>query len=86
MTAEIVKVTPVEKYFSITWRITTRCNYDCMYCPTKWHDSTGVLHDLSKLQSAWQLIVSQTKHLNLPYKLSFSGGEVTINKNFLPFV
>jgi MoaA/NifB/PqqE/SkfB family radical SAM enzyme len=86
MAAEIIKVTPTEKYFSITWRITTRCNYDCMYCPTKWHDSTGVLHDLTTLQSAWQSILSRTEHLNLPYKLSFSGGEVTTNKNFLPFV
>ena len=28
----------------------------------------------------------KTKHLELPYKISFTGGEVTANRNFLPLV
>jgi organic radical activating enzyme len=38
------------------------------------------------MQQVWRNIYNQTKHKNLPYKVSFTGGEVTANKNFLPLV
>jgi molybdenum cofactor biosynthesis enzyme MoaA len=58
-----------------------------MYCPPAWHNnSDNNMHSLDTLQNAWDNIVNNTKHLGLLYKISFSGGEVTINKNFLPFV
>ena len=66
--------------------IGARCNYDCMYCPTDLHDNTSPHADLQKLQTAWHSFYSQTKHTGLPYKISFTGGEVTANKSFLPFV
>jgi MoaA/NifB/PqqE/SkfB family radical SAM enzyme len=84
---KIVSVAPTEKYFSLTWKLTNRCNYDCMYCPPAWHNNTdNAMHSLSTLQNAWTRILEKTSNLELPYKISFSGGEVTINKNFLPFV
>lgn len=86
MTAKIIKINPTEQYYSLTWKLTTRCNYDCMYCPPEWHTSSGELHSLSTLQTAWKSIQQKTNHHNLPYKISFTGGEVTINKDFLPFV
>ena len=87
MFGKIVSVVPTEKYFSLTWKLTNRCNYDCMYCPPVWHNNTdNAMHSLSTLQNAWMKILEKTSHLELPYKISFSGGEVTINKNFLPFV
>lgn len=87
MTGKIVSVAPTEKYFSLTWKLTNRCNYDCMYCPPAWHNNTdNAMHSLNTLQNAWTRILEKTSHLALPYKISFSGGEVTINKNFLPFV
>jgi molybdenum cofactor biosynthesis enzyme MoaA len=82
----IVRVTPVPEYFSLTWMLGSRCNYDCMYCPTELHDSTSRPHDLATMQQAWQNIHLKTQHKNLPYKISFTGGEVTANKNFLPLV
>ena len=84
--AEIIKIDPAEKYFSLTWQLSVRCNYDCMYCPTKWHDTTSPHHSLETLQNAWLSIYEKTKHTGLPYKIAFTGGEVTSNKNFLPFV
>jgi len=82
----IVKVEPVEENISLTWMLGSRCNYDCMYCPTDLHDSTSRYPDLTTLKNAWISFYNKTQHLSLPYKISFSGGEVTANKSFLPLV
>ena len=55
-----------------------------MYCPPDLHDSTSRPHDLATMQQVWQNIYNKSKHKNLPYKIVFTGGEVTANKNFLP--
>ena len=86
MESRIIQVIPTEDYFSITWRLTIRCNYDCMYCPTAWHDTTSKYHTLDELQTAWVDIYQKTQHRNLKYKIAFTGGEVTSSKHFLPFV
>jgi molybdenum cofactor biosynthesis enzyme MoaA len=57
-----------------------------MYCSPNWHNGNSKHHNLSKLQQAWDKIYQQTHHHKLPYKISFTGGELTGNKNFLPFV
>jgi hypothetical protein len=36
------------------------------------------------MQTAWQNIYNKTQIKGLKYKISFTGGEVTANKNFLP--
>jgi MoaA/NifB/PqqE/SkfB family radical SAM enzyme len=41
---------------------------------------------LDKLQEYWTRLYEKTNHLNKPYKISFTGGEVTINKDFIPFL
>jgi organic radical activating enzyme len=86
MNNRIIKIESIQKYFSIQWMLGAFCNYDCMYCPTEFHDITSKPHDLKTMQTAWTNIHNKTKHLNLPYKISFTGGEVTANKNFLPLV
>jgi molybdenum cofactor biosynthesis enzyme MoaA len=83
---KIVKVRPTTPVISLTWMIGARCNYDCMYCPTDLHDDTSPHADLQKLKTAWHSFYSKTKHTGLPHKISFTGGEVTANKSFLPFV
>lgn len=82
----IYRVEPTDRVFSITWNIGTRCNYDCMYCPTSLHDDHSKHSSLEVLQQRWESIVEKTADKNLPYKLSFTGGEVTVNKSFLPLV
>jgi MoaA/NifB/PqqE/SkfB family radical SAM enzyme len=82
----IISIQPTEKVFSITWMLGRRCNYDCMYCPPELHDKFSKHHDLLKLKEAWQNIHNQTAAKQLAYKISFTGGEVTANKHFLPFV
>lgn len=63
-----------------------RCNYDCMYCPATLHDNFSPHHKLEKLKNAWKSIHANAKKSKLPYKICFTGGEVTANKNFLPFI
>jgi len=82
----IVQVTPTEEYFSVTWQVGIRCNYDCMYCSPEWHDNSSKHHSLETLQEAWRQIYLKTQYLKLPYKVSFTGGELTTNRHFLPFV
>jgi MoaA/NifB/PqqE/SkfB family radical SAM enzyme len=83
---KIIKIEPIPKYFSITWMLGSFCNYDCMYCPPELHDTTSRPHDLDTMKTAWQNIYQKTNSHDLPYKISFSGGEVTANKNFLPLI
>jgi len=83
---KIISVAPTEQYFSLSWKIGVRCNYDCMYCPPEWHNDNSKHHDLSALKAAWINIHEKTQHLGLPYKISFTGGEPTSSKSFLPFI
>lgn len=83
---KIIAIDPVEQYFSITWMLNSRCNYDCMYCGPEWHDATSRGHDLDTLKQTWKNIYDQSKHKKLPFKIVFTGGEVTADKNFLPLL
>ena len=83
---KIIRVRPTTPMISLTWMIGARCNYDCMYCPTDLHDDTSTHPDLEKLQTAWQSFYSKSRTAGLPYKISFTGGEVTANKSFLPLI
>jgi molybdenum cofactor biosynthesis enzyme MoaA len=57
-----------------------------MYCPTELHDATSKHPDLKQLMAVWDSFYLKTKHIGLPYKISFTGGEVTANKSFLPLI
>jgi len=57
-----------------------------MYCGPQWHDDTSKHKSLDELKANWISIYEQSKYLALPYKISFTGGEVTGNKDFYPFV
>jgi molybdenum cofactor biosynthesis enzyme MoaA len=84
--SKIIKIEPVPKYYSITWMLGSLCNYSCSYCPDELHDTTSRPHDLETLKTAWKNVYQKTQHLGLKYKISLTGGEVTANKNFLPFI
>lgn len=57
-----------------------------MYCPPRLHDATSKPHDLETLKQAWTSIYSKLPVGHAPIKISFTGGEVTANRNFLPFL
>jgi MoaA/NifB/PqqE/SkfB family radical SAM enzyme len=83
---KIIRIEPTNPAFTVNWNIGLRCNFDCMYCPEILHNTTDKDLTLAEFQIRWQKIVEKTQHTKLKYKLSFTGGEVTINKNFLPFL
>lgn len=84
--SKIIRIEPIESVISVTWMLGARCNYDCMYCPSEWHDTISKHSNLDLLKQAWMNFYNSTKDLQLPYKISFTGGEATVNKSFLPFV
>jgi organic radical activating enzyme len=84
--SKIVKITPIDEVFSITWNLHKRCNNDCMYCGEFLHDSISPVKSLEELQSQWKQIFEKTRHIGRKYKVSFTGGEPVINKNFMPLV
>jgi MoaA/NifB/PqqE/SkfB family radical SAM enzyme len=83
---KIIRVEPTEKIVSLTWMIGAQCNYDCMYCPSWFHNNDRPHHTFEDLKTTWLNFYSATCDKNLPYKISFTGGEVTANKNFLPLI
>ena len=83
---KIIRVEPTEKSISLTWMIGARCNYDCMYCPSWSHNDDRPHHTFEDLKTTWLNFYSATREKNLPYKIGFTGGEVTANKNFLPLI
>ena len=82
----IIKIEPVNPVFHISWRLDLRCNFDCMYCPTTWHSLTEETKGLEQLQQSWNKIYSQKSSQLKQIQINFTGGEVTVNKDFLPFV
>ena len=83
---KIVRVEPSVPAVTMTWMIGSRCNYACSYCPDELHDDHSPHPDLEKLKLAWQNFHAKTQHIGLPYKISFTGGEVTANRSFLPLI
>lgn len=86
MVNKIIRIEPVPEHFSITWMLGARCNYDCMYCAPEWHDNTSAPPDIETLITAWNNVYQPAQAKGLKFKISFTGGEVTANKSFLPFV
>ena len=83
---KIVNITPTDNVFSITWNMHKRCNNDCMYCGSALHDNFSPVRPLAELQQHWLQIFDKTQHHGLKYKISITGGEAVINKDFRPFV
>jgi MoaA/NifB/PqqE/SkfB family radical SAM enzyme len=83
---KIISIKPVPEYFVLTWMVGSICNYDCMYCPSYYHDSSSKQPDLDSMKSAWKNIYEKSSSLGLPYRVVFTGGEITAIKNFLPLL
>ena len=70
--------------FYIHWNIGKRCNYDCSYCADSLHDMKSPHRSLSNL-----IGIAEKMKANIPahkkIRIWFTGGEPTVNPNFLKF-
>jgi molybdenum cofactor biosynthesis enzyme MoaA len=77
--------------FQVTWDLGRRCNYDCSYCPTHRHDNFSAHATLDQLKQntdfLFEYIDTYMKYRKLKSSsISFTGGEPTVNPNFIPFI
>lgn len=77
--------------FQVTWDLGRRCNYDCSYCPTTRHDNHSRHATLNELKSnvdfLFEYIDTYFQHRTFKeVSISFTGGEPTVNPNFIDFV
>jgi len=78
------------KVFQVTWDTGRRCNYDCSYCPAHRHDNFSKHATLEELKNNVDFLFEYTD-LYMQYRnnkvanFGFTGGEPTVNPNFIPF-
>jgi len=56
-----------------------------MYCPKELHDNKTQHKTLEELKNIWYDIVKKTENNYNEYQISFTGGEITTNKDFILF-
>ncbi len=77
--------------FQVTWDLGRRCNYDCSYCPSHRHDNFSPHASLETLKENVDFLYKYIDlYMNHRYfketSISFTGGEPTVNPNFIPFI
>tara|TARA_B100000900_G_scaffold250607_1_gene213465 strand:+ start:231 stop:1403 length:1173 start_codon:yes stop_codon:yes gene_type:complete len=77
--------------FQVSWDLGRRCNYDCTYCPVTRHDNFSPHATLDQLKSSVDFLF-EYMDTYMQYRdfkeasISFTGGEPTVNPNFIPFI
>jgi MoaA/NifB/PqqE/SkfB family radical SAM enzyme len=76
--------------FQVTWDLGRRCNYDCSYCPITRHDNVSAHASLEELKSSanfvFEYIDLYMQHRSYKFaSIGFTGGEPTVNPNFIEF-
>ena len=89
--ARIVAIGPppgsaLEKALSIVWGVGRRCNFACSYCSKEFHDKTSPHRSFGELRGIWTKIRQAMAPRDLVATIEFTGGEATLNPDFLGFV
>lgn len=88
---KVFSILPVNQDpFMVTWDLGRRCNYDCSYCPSHRHDNFSKHASLEELidttKFLFEYIQTISEHrINQDFNVSFTGGEPTVNPNFIDF-
>lgn len=83
--ANLVTSTNNPDTLTITWAVGRRCNFDCWYCPETDHNNYEAHKSYEEMMS---VIDRLEKHWikGKSVKFSLLGGELTVYKDYLPFV
>lgn len=78
------------KVFQVTWDLGRRCNYDCSYCPAHRHDNFSPHASLDELKKNSDFVLKYVglymKYRNFKVaSINFTGGEPTVNPDFIEF-
>ena len=85
VSAEIVTSTNDETIKTVTWAVGRRCNFDCWYCPDTDHNSYDPHKTYDELMSVVDMLEANWLK-GSKAKFSMLGGELTVFKDYLPFV
>jgi hypothetical protein len=70
-----------KNWFVVNWCLGSICNFSCSYCPTTLHDGMHKWHNTNSVKSFVQKIKMVHPDKNIYFE--FTGGEVTLNKDFI---
>ena len=68
-------------WFVVNWCLGSTCNFSCSYCPSSLHDGRHKWHDTQNIKNFVQKIKHYHTDKNIYFE--FTGGEVTLNKDFI---
>ena len=74
------------KIISITWFIGKRCNYDCSYCPSYFHDNFSPHIDLENARKFIDELDFYASQKGKKWKMVITGGEPFVNPSFLAII
>jgi MoaA/NifB/PqqE/SkfB family radical SAM enzyme len=76
---------PRSSYIEILWRLLIRCNYDCSYCSSEYHDTTSEIPTVEHLITQANKLDAYAHSINKQIYYDFTGGEPFIVKNLPDF-
>ncbi len=82
---EILAVESSNQVFAINWNIGKRCNFDCSYCPADVHDNFSPHITIDTFKAAFNNLYKQIPK-EKKIKITFTGGEPTINPDYYDIV
>lgn len=68
-------------WFVVNWCLGNTCNYSCSYCPDNLHDGSRRWPELDNIKQF--ILKVKTQHPSKKLYFDFTGGEVTLYKNFI---
>jgi organic radical activating enzyme len=72
--------------FLFGWAIGKRCNFACSYCSKEFHDRISPHRSFDELRDVWSNVKRQIAPRNMAAAVEFTGGEPTLNPDFLDLV
>jgi organic radical activating enzyme len=78
--------TPHHGALSVVWALGRRCNFACSYCSKEFHDRVSPHRTFNEMRTAWNNIKRAMAPRGLVASIEFTGGEPTLNPDFLDFV